>query len=176
MSSNHPYRWWYSSQFIHVLICEVNTPLHKKPSNGITSILATHTPRMDQHGWKTTSTLSSYASDEVWCTMYHELQPCIQVVAPLSIHPCVNEWGWHTIIQATNQWDHIHTGHIMLQLQGCNMGGWKKTGTHLALAWDGMWCTMSFNHPYRDWHPSQFINGCMGEVGRSLYISDQAMG
>ena len=177
----------------------------------------------------------TYCSCIGWCVMYHELQPLMQALAPLSIYLWVHGWGWYTTTQSTKQRGHIHTGHTILQgwtsmderklehfhplpwivcdvtwaptihvgvgiplnssmcscvrlvchctsnqsrgshpyrlhtLQGCTMGWWVKTGTLLALALDGVWCTMISNHPHRCWHPSQFINGCMDEVGSPVY-------
>ena len=76
-------------------------------------------------------------------------------------------WGWYIIAQATNQGDHIHIGHTIYK--GCTMCGWMKIGVLSSSALDGVWCTMSSNHTYRSWHPSQFINVFMGEVGLPLY-------
>ena len=50
-----------------------------------------------------------------WCVNYHEIQPSIQVLTTLLIHQWVDGWGWSTIIWATKQGDHIHTGHTKHQ-------------------------------------------------------------
>ena len=50
-----------------------------------------------------------------WCVMYHELQPSMQTLSPLSIHQWVHWWGWYTIVHTTKQGDHIHTGHTIIQ-------------------------------------------------------------
>ena len=92
-----------------------------------------------------------------WCVMYHELQPSIHVLASLSIHQGMYMWDWYSITHATKQGEHFHIGHIIPK--GCTMGWWMKTGAILSSASDGVWCTMSSNHPYRCWYLSQFING-----------------
>ena len=104
--------------------------------------------------------------------MYHELQPSIQVLTPLLIHWSDNRWVWYTIVQAAKQLDHIYTGHITIQ--GCTIDRWMKTGTFLALALDGVWCTVivSSNHPYMIYMltpHSQFINGCTVYTYTPLY-------
>ena len=57
-----------------------------------------------------------------------------------------------------NHGDHIYTGHIISQ--GCVICGWMKTGILVAFVLGGMVYTMTSNHTYRCWHPSQSINGC----------------
>ena len=44
MNSNHPCMCWYPCQSINECMGEVDTPLYKQPSKGITSILATQHP------------------------------------------------------------------------------------------------------------------------------------
>ena len=48
--------------------------------------------------------------------------------------------------------------------------GWKNSGTRLDLV-PGciVWYNMNYNHQYRCWYPSQFINGCMWEIDTPLY-------
>ena len=71
---------------------------------------------------------------------------------------CINLVYHCTSTQTRNS---INTDHTILQEYV--MDGWMKTVTLLAFAFDGVWWSMSSNHPYRCWHPSQFINGCMGQ-------------
>jgi len=107
-----------------------------------------------------------------WCVMYRycELQPSIYDIyadTPLSIHQWMHGLYLYTIVQATKQWDHIHTGHTIPK--GYTMGRWMKTGALSSSALDDVWCTMRFNYTYRYWHHSQFINTFMDEVDTPLY-------
>ena len=113
MRSNHSYRCWHPSQFINVFVGEVDPLLHNQPIKWITSILTTQYYKM-AHRWMNENRHTS-CSCMGWCVMYHELQPSMQALAPLSIYLWVHVWGWYTIAQVTKQGGHIHTGHTILQ-------------------------------------------------------------
>ena len=61
------------------------------------------------------------------------------------------------------------TSIMVIHPKECSMYGWMKTGTLSSSALDGVWCTMSSNHPYRCWYPCQSINGCMSEADTTFY-------
>ena len=109
ISSNHPYKCWHPSQFIHMLMYGVDTPLQKQPSNGVTSILTTWYSKDGslcmKGNWPTS------CSCLWWCVMYHyhELQSSINMLTPPSIHQWMHRWGWYTIAQATKQGWYIYT-------------------------------------------------------------------
>ena len=114
-----------------------------------------HTGHMTLRGWTS-------MDEKNW----HTSCSC-QVLVPLSIHQWVDGWCWSNIVQVTKQGDHIHTGHTTLK--GYTICWWMKTGTLSFSGLEGVCCTMSSNHQYRSWCPSQFINGCMYELGLTLY-------
>ena len=103
-----------------------------------------------------------------WCVIYHDIQPFVHILMPLSIHQWVHGLVWYTTVQATKQGDNIHTDHI--KFQGCAMGRCLKILTRFASLLGYVWWIMSSNHPYTYWHPSQFINMCMLEVYATLYM------
>ena len=111
-----------------------------------------------------TVVLSSSALDGVWCTMssnnqyryWHHSQ---------SINGCMGEVDT-PLHRQTNKGI---TSILVIHPKECSMGRWMKTGVLSSSALDGIWCTMSFNHPYRCWHPCQSINECMDEVDTPLY-------
>ena len=156
---------WHPSQFIDMFMGDIDTPLNKQPSKMITSILATQYTKdvlwVDE--WKLTHflILPWIVCDAPWGPIIHTY-----VDTPLnsSMDACVRLFHYCTINKAR---DHIHTGHT--SSKGCKMCGWIKTGALSPSALDGGWYTISSNHLYRSWSPSQFINVLMCEVVSPLY-------
>ena len=166
MSFNHPYTYWYPSQFISGCLSDVASPLYTQPSKGITSILVTQHPKDVQYvdGLKLGHfhPLPWMVCDVPWASTINK------GLDTLSIHHyCVHGWGWFTIVQLTRtRGSYQYWSHNTPRME---QHGWMKTNTLLALAWDGGWYTMSYNHQCKYWYPSQFICGCMGWVDRQLY-------
>ena len=126
-----------------------------------------HITQRVYHGWMDENWHTSCYCRR-WHIMYHELQPFIQVISPLSIHQWMHLWVCFTIIHTTRA--RASYPYWLRNTPRMNHG-WmdENLGTLLAPAWDGVWCTMSSNHQCRHWHPSQFISGYMGEVDTQLY-------
>ena len=143
MSSNYMYRFWHPSQTINGYMDEADTPLHKQPNNGITSIPATQNqndiPWVD--GWKLRHFLLL-----PWMVCDLQWAPTIDTSVDTSINPSMDacvRLGYHcTRNQAKG---YILTGHTTPKW--CTMGRWMKTGALSSSALDGVWCTMSSNLP-----------------------------
>ena len=69
VSSNHPYRFWYPSQFINMLMGEVDKPLHKQSNRGSYPTGHTSHKGYSMGRWMKTGVISSPALDGVWCTI-----------------------------------------------------------------------------------------------------------
>ena len=138
MSSNHPYRSWNPYQFIIMFMGEVDTPLHKQQSKGITYILATQyskdiIPWVD--GWKLAHFLlkpSWIVCDVLWDPTIHT---CVDTPLNSSmyawmrlIHHCTGNQSrgshpyWpHNIQRMYHVWMNENWGTFILCLGWCVM-------------------------------------------------------
>ena len=165
MSSNHPYMCWHPSQFINGACVGLIHHCTSNQTKGSHPYWLNISPTMDPHGWEITGTFSLWIG---WCVMYNKIQPSIHtsVDTPLKSYfgACMGLLYHCTSNQARES--HSYWPHITPRM---DQHGWKKTGTLLDTILDSVWCIMGSNHPYKYWHPSQFINGYLGEVDPPLY-------
>ena len=120
-----------------------------------------NTPRM-YHVWMDGNWHTS-CSYLVYCVVQVDVTSCSYSHTDLNTPLSSSMWSWvrlicHCTINQSREscpyWSH--------NTPRMDQHRWMKTDILLALAWDGVWCTMSSNYPCRHWHPSQFISGYMG--------------
>ena len=165
MSSNHPYKCCHHSQFISGCMGWVDTPLHKQPRKGITSILTTQYPKdllwVDGYKLGHFHPLPWMVYNIPWIPITHMGLDTLLNSSMCSYVGLIHHYTSNQARGSYPYWPH--------NTPRMDHHGWLKTGTLLALAWDSEWCTMSSNHPYRYWYHSQFISRCMCGVDIPLH-------
>ena len=108
-----------------------------------------NTPTIVQHGWTKTGTcllLPGVVCDISWDPSN---KSCIDTPLNSSVGILVRLIQNCTCNRA--RWSYPYWPHNTPRM---DQHEWNETGTLLALALVGVWCTMNYNHPYRFWHPT----------------------